>query len=60
MIPWVWLSLVKRAAPDLILIDIRMNGMVGYEVCRQIKSDLATRKLPINFVTAMGEEEDES
>jgi CheY-like chemotaxis protein len=34
--------------------------MVGYEVCRQIKSDLATRKLPINFVTAMGEEEDES
>lgn len=54
------LSLARRSPPDLILLDIMMPGMDGYEVCRQLKSDLLTCKVPVIFVTAMGDEEDES
>lgn len=54
------ISLAKKAPPDLILLDIMMPGMDGYAVCRELKSDLSTRKVPIIFVTAMGEVEDES
>ena len=54
------LSLVKKSLPDLILLDITMPGMDGYEVCRQLKSDISTRKIPVIFVTAMGEVEDEA
>ena len=46
--------------PDLILLDIMMPGMDGYEVCRQLKADPATRDIPVIFITAMGEEEDET
>ena len=46
--------------PDLILLDIMMPEMDGYEVCRQLKADAATRDIPIIFVTAMGQEEDET
>jgi len=46
--------------PDLILLDIMMPGMDGYEVCRQLKSNLSTRKIPVVFVTAKGEVEDET
>jgi putative two-component system response regulator len=54
------LSLVKKLPPDLILLDIMMPGMDGYEVCRQLKADHASSKIPVIFVTAMGEVEDES
>ncbi|MEW5787551.1 MAG: two-component system response regulator [Pseudomonadota bacterium] len=54
------LALAAKSPPDLILLDIMMPGMDGYEVCRQLKSNLATRKIPVIFVTAMGEVEDES
>lgn len=54
------LALARRAPPDLILLDIMMPGMDGYEVCRQLKSELMTSKVPVIFVTAMGDEEDES
>lgn len=54
------LSLAKKSPPDLILLDIMMPGMDGYDVCRQLKSDLATCKVPVIFVTAMGEVEDET
>ena len=54
------LALARKSPPDLILLDIMMPGMDGYEVCRQLKSDLATRKVPVIFVTAMDDEEDES
>lgn len=47
------------APPDLILLDIMMPEMDGYEVCRQLKSDPRTRDLPIIFLTAMTAEEDE-
>ena len=50
----------KDPAPDLILLDIMMPGMDGYEVCKQLKSEIKTRKIPVIFVSAMGEVEDET
>jgi class 3 adenylate cyclase len=46
--------------PDLILLDIMMPGLNGYEVCRRIKERPETRDIPIIFVSAMGEVEDET
>lgn len=45
--------------PDLILLDIMMPGLDGYEVCRRLKSNPDTRDIPVIFVTAMSEVEDE-
>ncbi len=45
--------------PDLILLDIEMPGMNGYEVCRQLKSDPATIDIPIIFVTGRLDVKDE-
>ncbi|GAB6041862.1 response regulator [Endothiovibrio diazotrophicus] len=45
--------------PDMILLDIMMPGMDGYEVCRRLKGDPATRKIPVIFITAKSEVEDE-
>jgi putative two-component system response regulator len=45
--------------PDLILLDIMMPGMSGYEVCGLLKSNVATRSIPIIFLTAMTTTEDE-
>ncbi|MFH2134376.1 MAG: diguanylate cyclase [Pseudomonadota bacterium] len=46
--------------PDLILLDILMPGMDGHQVCRKLKSDPATRSIPIIFITAMGDAENET
>lgn len=48
------------ARPDLILLDIMMPDMDGYEVCRRLKEDPETRDIPVLFVTAMGDVEDET
>jgi serine phosphatase RsbU (regulator of sigma subunit) len=45
--------------PDLILLDIMMPGMDGYEVCRRLKSNAKTQDIPVIFVTSMSEVEDE-
>ncbi len=46
--------------PDLILLDIMMPGLSGYEVCAQLKQDPTTRAIPIIFLTAMTATEDET
>lgn len=46
-------------APDLILLDIMMPGMDGYEVCRQLKANSVTRDIPVIFLTASTDERDE-
>jgi class 3 adenylate cyclase len=46
--------------PDIILLDIEMPGMDGYEVCRRLKADPQTRDIPIIFVTAKSDESDET
>lgn len=49
---------VETAFPDLILLDIMMPGMSGYEVCRKLKSNEKTMSIPIVMVTSLGERED--
>lgn len=48
------------ALPDLILLDIMMPGIDGYEVCRRLKADARTRHIPIIFVSAMSDVGDEA
>ncbi len=45
--------------PDLILLDVDMPGLDGYAVCRRLKQDLDTAEIPVIFVTALDNEEDE-
>ena len=47
------LKAVELQAPDLILLDIKMPGMDGYEVCRQLKASEATCDIPIIFISAL-------
>jgi len=54
------LKFVQSTPPDLILLDIMMPGMDGYEVCRQIKNDPYTRDIPIIFLSAMSDVENKT
>ncbi len=45
--------------PDMILLDINMPDMNGYEVCTRLKADPLTRSIPVMFITALGQKEDE-
>ena len=51
---------LSNSPPDLILLDIMMPGMDGYEVCRLLKAEKQTWGIPIIFITAMSQEEDET
>ena len=52
------LSITRKAQPHLILLDIMMPGIDGYEVCRQLKSDPATQEIPVIFLSALGDTKD--
>ncbi|MBU5635143.1 response regulator [Geomonas sp. Red69] len=54
------LRLVQSTPPDLILLDIMMPEMDGYEVCRLLKQDPLLRDIPVMFITALNEEVDET
>lgn len=51
------LSKVKSERPDLVLLDIMMPGMDGYEVCIKLKTDKETKNIPVVMLTARGENE---
>ncbi len=48
----------KSTLPDLVLLDILMPGIDGYEVCRQLKADQGTREIPVLFLSALSGTED--
>ena len=52
------LEQAKKLKPDLVLLDIMLPGMDGVEICRNLKEDDSTRRIPIIMVTAKGEEID--
>jgi putative two-component system response regulator len=53
------LELAQQECPDLILLDVMMPGMTGYEVCRQLKANPSTAAIPVIFVTALADTSDE-
>ena len=53
------LKIIEKKQPDLILLDIMMPEMDGYEVCQRLKADANTADIPIIFLTAKTEIEDE-
>ena len=52
------LERVKRIGPDLILLDVLMPGIDGFEVCRQLKQNDMTRAIPVIFMTALDTDKD--
>ena len=51
------LEMIGAVQPDLVLLDIVMPGLNGYDVCRRLRDDPATRFLPIVMITASGDQE---
>lgn len=52
------IEIINKIKPDLVLLDIVMAGMDGYEVCRRLKQSPGTKDIPIIFLTAKTESED--
>lgn len=53
------LQIAKSQKPDLILLDVMLDDISGFEVCQRLKNDDATRDIPVIFLTAMRSEADE-
>jgi DNA-binding response OmpR family regulator len=49
-------ELASQEMPDLVLMDVRMPRMTGYEACKRIKSEENTRHIPVVFLSAKGQE----
>jgi putative two-component system response regulator len=54
------LQLLQQETPDLILLDVMMPGLTGFDVCTRLKANPQTRAIPVIFVTALKEEMDET
>lgn len=54
------LQLVAQQHPDLILLDVMMPGLTGFDVCSRLKADATTQAIPVIFVTALKDEVDEA
>ena len=54
------LELAQNERPDLILLDVMMPGMNGYEVCAHLKQEPNTADIPVIFITGLGEEQAET
>jgi len=54
------LQLAAEHQPDLILLDVMMPGMTGFDVCTRLKANASTRQIPVIFVTALRDEIDET
>ena len=54
------LSSVEKSAPDLVLLDIVMPGLDGFEVCRRLRAQESTRELPIMFLSALEDVKDKT
>ena len=52
------LAIARQARPDLILLDIMMPGIDGFEVCRRLKADPATQEIPVVFLSALDDTAD--
>jgi len=50
------LQLASEAQPDLLLLDVRMPRLSGYEVCQRVKQQESTRHIPVVFLSAKGQE----
>ena len=54
------LQLISQQQPDLILLDVMMPGLTGFDVCERLKADATTKAIPVIFVTALKDEIDET
>ncbi|MFH1624370.1 MAG: ATPase, T2SS/T4P/T4SS family [Pseudomonadota bacterium] len=54
------LEVISKVKPNLILLDIKMPGMDGYEVCSRLQKNSATAYIPVIFVTVLGEEQEKA